>query len=139
MLQRIAGRNTLRWVALPGVVVIAMFVAFNLFTPIRLMQAGIWPGDVSNPLWFGAVLVDALLRLAPLLAVGVTAAWLTAPAARALTARIAGGASAIVCLGLLASALLAGQWHTVFILGFGAVASVATAALLVRYGQRLLE
>ena len=129
-------QSLLRWLAIGPISVVAAFFAFNFVAPFRLMQRTIWPEDAGAPVQFVAVVIDALLLLAPLMVVVMFAIWLTAPAAKILAVRmgaalLAGGASVVLVLQLLAQ-----QWHGALVLGFGALAAVVTAALIVRYERR---
>lgn len=129
--------TVLRWIAIPPVAVIAAFIAFNLFTPFRLMQKGIWPDNWGRAGDIGLLVVDALLMLAPLIAVMVMAAWLTAPHAKIATVKVASGLLGAGC-GASAVVLAAVQqhWHGTMVMGFGALAAVITGVFIVRYERQ---
>lgn len=129
--------TVLRWIAIPPVALIAAFIAFNLFTPFRLMQEGIWPDSWGVAGEYGSLVVDALLMLAPLIAVMVLAAWLTAPCARIVTVKVTSSLLGAGC-GAFALLLAAVQqhWHGALVMGFGALAAAITGVLIVRYERQ---
>lgn len=126
----------LRWFGIPPVALIAVFLAFNLVTPFRLINKGLWPSDVGPAAMLMAVVVDALLMLAPLMVVVVFTVWLMAPCRKVAALRVGEGVLAAGCLAALAVPLLAGNWHGGLVLGFGALATVISAGALVRYERR---
>jgi len=126
----------LRWLGLPPIALIAVFLAFNLVTPFRVMHKMAWPDDSGPAGVLVFVAVDALLMLAPLIVVVVFAAWLTAPAWKIETLRITEVLLVTGCIAAMLLRLVEGHWQGVMVLGFGAMAAVITAAALVRYERR---
>lgn len=136
MLRNRRWQNLLRWIALVPVSVVAVFLAYNIVMPFRLIQWGLWPPDAGDAARLASSALDALLLLAPLTAVVVMAAWLTAPSAKLLTVRVTAGVLALACSGFLVSHIVEGNWHGSLALGFGALAAVVTATLVVRHERR---
>lgn len=136
LFRSVRHQNLVRWIAIPPAALIAAFIAFNLFTPFRLMQEGIWPPGWGLAGDIGSLVVDALLMLAPLIVVMVFAAWLTAPHSKILTVKITGSVLGAGCGAFALLQVGVQHWHGAMVMGFGAAAAVITAFFIVRYERQ---